>query len=374
MSARLIPLAINGRFLSQPTTGVQRVARELTREIDHLVEAGEVPFRVRLLHQPDADLRDMGLSAIEVVEVPGRRGAYWEQVALPRALRDEWMLCLGNTAPISLLMRRRRVALMIHDLSYRLFPHAYRPSYRIAHALAMPMLLNHADPIITVSNTERKVLTRLEPSAAERIVVAQNGGWRDPNGSLIPEAPPAEREYGLYVGSLSQRKNFEGVLAAAIRLAREDGLPFRIVGSIGSILAPTPHEVPSDVADKIEFLGQVEDLSALARIYQGARFLLFPSFYEASPLPPLEAMHFGCPVIASDIPPMHERCGDAAAYCDPGSIDAIVGAVRQVVGDAAYQREMVARGYECAARYSWRAQARTVLDAIQQRATADAKP
>ena len=48
-----IPLTINGRFLAQPTTGVQRVARELSREIDALVASGEAEFDVRLVCPPD---------------------------------------------------------------------------------------------------------------------------------------------------------------------------------------------------------------------------------------------------------------------------------------------------------------------------------
>ena len=359
-----IELAINGRFLSQATTGVQRVARELTREIDHLVAARDMGFRLRLLCQRGADTSDLDLRATKIEEVGGPSGAMWEQVALPRAVGGAFLLCLGNTAPISLLLRRRRVALMIHDLSFRLFPRAYRPTYRAAHTLVMP-LLRRADPIITVSETEKARLAGLMGAAAARVVVAQNGGWRQDDAAPPSDAAEAPRGYGLYVGSLSQRKNFGGVLATAIRLAREDGLAFRIVGSRGTILSPTDVAVPEDVADKITFVGQVEDLEVLADMYRGAHFLLFPSFYEASPLPPLEAMHFGCPVIASNIPPMRERCGDAAAYCEPEEIESIVAVARALLADPARTADLVARGYECAARYSWRTQAAKLLAAIR---------
>ena len=81
-------LAINGRFLTQPTTGVQRVARELTRAIDELVAAGQVDARVRLLCEAHARPETLGLRGTTIEVVPGGRGHWWEQACLPRAIRE----------------------------------------------------------------------------------------------------------------------------------------------------------------------------------------------------------------------------------------------------------------------------------------------
>lgn len=363
-----VDIAINGRFLKQPTTGVQRVARELTREIDRIAARGERPIRTRLLCQPGADAGDLELQATDVVEVPGPSGHLWEQTALSGAVGESRLLCLGNTAPLRLLLQERPVALMIHDLSYRVFPQAYRRRYRLSHAALMPSLLRRADPIITVSETEKAMLSTLVPSSRERIVVAQNGGWRD-QGKAWPRRAEGvgPRPYALYVGSLSQRKNFGGALEVAIRLAREEGLGFVFVGSTGPILSPTRIDVPADVAGTISFAGQVEDLGTLADLYRNACCLVFPSFYEASPLPPMEAMHFGCPVVASAIPSMQERCGDAAEYCDPASVASIVAAVRRVIHMPGRAETLIERGYARQLRYSWHSQALAVIDAMLSR-------
>jgi glycosyltransferase involved in cell wall biosynthesis len=167
------------------------------------------------------------------------------------------------------------------------------------------------------------------------------------------------------VGAFSQRKNFDRVLAAAIRLAREDGVRFRFVGSIGSILSPSAIEVPEDIRDRVTFSGHIEDPAQLAETYCGARCLVFPSLYEASPLPPVEAMHFGCPVVGSDIASMRERCGAAAEYCDPFDTGSIVAAVRRVIADPARADQLRRLGAERAAALSWAAQARIVLAAIR---------
>jgi len=367
---------INGRFLMQPVTGVQRVARELTRALDHLVAEEGRPVRLRLVCEPDAVLDDLDLKVTTIERAGGTsggriqrlRGHAWEQFVLPRRVRGGHLLCLGNTAPLLALHARHQVTVMIHDLSYRQFPWAYRLHYRLGHRFMLPSLLHRAQTILTVSEREKAMLAALRPEARGRIRVVQNGGWRDgaiaacaaPLPADTPNTGPAPG-YLLYVGSLSRRKNIHGVLAVAIRLAREDGQATLIVGGGSDILAPIAGEVPADVAHLVRFTGPVTALDELGELYRNAGCLLFPSFYEASPLPPVEAMGFGCPVVVSAIPAMTERCGTAAVYCDPNSVDDMVAATRRVLADPA---QFAARSLRHARHWTWRDQAAGVLAAV----------
>lgn len=350
--------------MSQRVTGVQRVAIELTREIDHLVAEGDDRFRVRLACQSHANLGSVNFRSIEVDVVGGPHGWLWEQTALPLAVRSGSLLCLGNTAPVLSLLLRQRVALMIHDLSYKRFPEAYRKRYRLVHSFLLPTLIKYADPLFTVSKAEERVLLDVAPTAAGKLTVTQNGGWRSdvPPAEAIPPGLP--ENYVLYVGSLSRRKNFAGLLATAAQLARQAGIHFVFVGTVGRILTPLGYEIPADVKDNIHFIGQIEDRAELAALYRHARCLIFPSFYEASAIPPLEAMHFGCPVVTSNIPSMVERCGEAAEYCDPSNIESILAATYRVLNDLDRRAELIRLGYERETFFSWRAQAKFVLDAI----------
>ena len=360
-------LAINGRFLEQSVTGVQRVAREVTREIDGLLGAGEIDAEITLYHPYTADPAELELQHIRTRMVGKLRRAWWEQLELPKAIGRSPLLCLGNIAPVRSLYSRSRVGIMIHDLSYLHHPDAYRLNYRIAHRLMLPLLLARADRLFLVSNTERRRLLQRDPSIAPRLKVVPNGGWVERSGDS--RARPDKQDelpagYALYVGSLSRRKNFDRLLEAAIRLAREDGMPFVFVGSTGDVLKQPNTHVPSDVRDKLLFLGQVDSHARLSRLYSGARLLVFPSLYEASPLPPFEAAFFGCPVVASNIPPMWERCDEGVAYCDPYSTDSIVAAVRQTVADPVTTASRVAINRDRATRVSWRNQAREMVSAM----------
>lgn len=353
---------INGRFLTQPTTGVQRVARELIKAMDRLIGERDFPAAITLMCEEHADVSNLPLANIPVQRVSGARGHRWEQLMLPRAVGDAELICLGNTAPLWSLALNRSVTVMIHDLSYRLYPKAYSRAYRTAHALMLPLILKRARCILTVSNSEKESLCALSPSLGPRILVAQNGGWSD--GLTVRNrlgTPQFGRDYILYVGSLSQRKNLNGLVEVAIRMARQHHMPFLFVGSNSRILAGTQIELPEDVAPLIRLTGQLEDIELMAEIYRNAKCLLFPSFYEASPLPPLEAMQFGCPVVGSNIPSMRERCGDAIEYCDPASIDDIIAAVLRVITDPQHAHELSQRGFVRASLFSWHAQAEQVL-------------
>jgi glycosyltransferase involved in cell wall biosynthesis len=357
-------IVINGRFLMQPVTGVQRVARELVRAIDHVVAEGDLDLRLRLVCEDAADVTDLDLAMTEVERTGGWSGHAWEQFVLPRHVRGGHLLCLGNTAPLRSLFAAHPTTVMIHDLSYRLFPRAYRLHYRIGHHFMLPFLLRRAAALLTVSETEKAMLCGLRPSARPRVVVAQNGGWREGGHRHGAVDGADDTGHVLYVGSFSARKNIQGVIATAIRLAREDGTTTVLVGASSDILAPIRMAIPPELAPLITLAGQVEDIDQLAALYRGARCLLFPSFYEASPLPPVEAMSFGCPVVVSAIPSMTERCGAAALYCDPDDVEDMVKTVRAAIGSSPSIAEMRQMGYDQAVRFSWRRQAETVIAAM----------
>jgi glycosyltransferase involved in cell wall biosynthesis len=355
-------ILINGRFLMQPVTGVQRVARELLSEFDRLVGEGSTPLRLALACEPAADVSGLGLRHIPVERRGGAGGHAWEQLVLPTMAAGRRLLCLGNTAPVLSALASQRLAVMIHDVSYLSWPHAYSRRYRLAHRTLLPFLLRRADPLFTVSTAEGERLRRLHGAAGSRILAIQNGGW---SGDRIEHhTTPVRERMVLYVGSLSRRKNVERVIAVAQRLAREEGIRTILVGASHDILTPVRASVDPDVAHMLEFVGQVPSLEALAQYYRRAACLLFPSLYEASPLPPVEAMSLGCPVVASAIPAMTERCGDAAQYCDPLDIGDIVAAVLRVIDDPEFAQGLRQRGFARAATYSWRGQARTILDAM----------
>lgn len=353
-------ISINGRFLAQPVTGVQRYARELLSAIDRVAGERE-DIRIRLL-TPTVEVALPALRFVRHEAVGRLQGHAWEQLELPRHVGRDVLFCPGNTAPIASLRGRTRVAVTLHDLSYLYFPKAYSWRFRFLYHALVPRILRDADVVITVSESERAAILGHYPWCGNRLVAVQNGSLPDGVDPVSPQ--PANHPFVLYVGSLSKRKNLPAMLEVATTLAKKRGLRFIFVGGVGSSLIESVIDIDPAVRDHLAFVGQVNEWDALSQYYRSARCFFFPSLYESSGLPPLEAMGCGSPVLAAAIPALMERCGDAALYCNPRSVDDMVAKLERLIDDVDLQRTLREAGYERARLFTWENCARATLEHI----------
>ncbi len=58
--------------------------------------------------------------------------------------------------------------------------------------------------------------------------------------------------------------------------------------------------------------------------------LIFCSLYEGLGIPPIEGMSCGCPLLLSDIAPLHESCDGAAVFVDPYDVQMIAEGMMQL--------------------------------------------
>lgn len=360
-------IVINGRFLTQNITGVQRVAREILVEIDRMAAAGEIAVPRLVVPASASIIEPPNLEAMKLESIGAGQGHFWEQISLPLIAKKSVLLCLGNTAPILSLKRKKSpVVVMVHDLSYKYFPNAYSKTFKILYSFIIPEVLKKADKVVTVSKAEQTAISNCYPfiAGSERFSYLQNGGVADyiAEDAIDEELPTfSGREYGLYVGSLTKRKNAEGLLSAVVDfLSSYPDMRFVIIGANGASFEHVSYDIPSELADRIEFWGQVNDKEIIYNAYRKAKFLLFPTFYEASPLPPIEAMTFGCPVVASRIPSLEERCGNAATYCDPADVKTIKRAIATVMKENDWVT-LSRKSRMWVTRYSWKKQAKGLV-------------
>lgn len=84
--------------------------------------------------------------------------------------------------------------------------------------------------------------------------------------------------------------------------------------------------------NRFEPLGYVSD-QKLEQLYKDAYCFIFPSLNEGFGIPPLEAMKFGTPVLASSSSAIPEVCGNAALFFNPFSIFDIRKKIEQLCSD-----------------------------------------
>jgi glycosyltransferase involved in cell wall biosynthesis len=355
-------VVVNGRFLTQGITGVQRYARELVQALDVLLDS-EPEVRIAVLSPRISDAPPNWRN-IELRQVGYLHGHAWEQIELPWYSRDKTLFCPGNTAPVISLLGTQRVVVTVHDLSYKYFPEAYRPAFRLWYGFIVPLVLRRAQSVITVSETERRKIIAHYPTTAPRLNAIANGGLPSSLSNAATSLAQRGDNCILYVGSLSKRKNFPRLLDAACQLARRRGFNFVFVGDASKSLAATTVEIPADIASRIRFVGALDDTAALISYYRTATCFIFPSLYESSGLPPIEAMACGCPVIVSDIPALRERCGDAALYCNPQEVDSIVAGIERIMNDVQLRSQLMTLGYQRAQTFTWERCARQTFDLL----------
>jgi hypothetical protein len=93
---------INGRFLQQPVTGVQRYARQLLKAWDALLESGEIDRRSVEFNvlAPRGPIAAPKLQNISLRQVGRLSGHFWDQLELPFQARDGLLFSPGNVHPL----------------------------------------------------------------------------------------------------------------------------------------------------------------------------------------------------------------------------------------------------------------------------------
>jgi glycosyltransferase involved in cell wall biosynthesis len=353
-------IAVNGRFLTQGMTGVQRFATEITAAADALAARGDWPA-ARLLHPPGA--RDAGLRAWRAEAVGSRGGQAWEQVDLPRALHGDVLVNLGNTAPI---LAGARQAVVIHDAGAFDTPESYAFAFRTWYRLLQRVLARRGARILTVSEFSRGRIAAALGVDAASIGVLPEGGEHvlrtAADGAVLARNGLAPARYALVVGNPAAHKNLAALTAAAEALGRH-GLTLAVAGAADPAVFRAGGGVAGQAA---RLLGRVSD-AELRALYENALCLVFPSRYEGFGLPPLEAMTCGCPVVAAHAGAVPEVCGMAALYFDPARPATLAEALDRLAVEDGLRDGLRGAGLARAAGFTWERAARELLAQVTER-------
>ncbi len=353
-------IAINGRYLTQGMTGVQRFATEIVAAADALAVAGAWPA-ARVLHPADA--RDAGLQAFRPESVGSRSGQAWEQIDLPRALRGDLLLNLGNTAPV---LAGARQAVVIHDAGAFDTPDSYSFAFRTWYRLLQKRLARGGATILTVSAFSQTRIAAALGIPEANIGVLPEGGEHvlriAADGAVLAKHGLLPERYALVVGNPAAHKNLAALTAAADVLGRHD-LVLAVAGAADPAVFRAGGEVAAGAA---RMLGRVSD-AELRALYENALCLIFPSRYEGFGLPPLEAMTCGCPVVAAHAGAVPEVCGSAALWFDPAQPATLRDALLRLIEEDGLRDGMRGAGLLRARDFTWDRAARRLLTLIEDR-------
>jgi glycosyltransferase involved in cell wall biosynthesis len=296
------------------------------------------------------------------VPVNARNRLEWvrgEQQLLPRmAMRHGAHIVhsLASTAPG---WGRFRRVVTVHDLIYRHYPDAHAGVLSLGMRALVRLATSRADRVIADSRNTRDDLVRLLRVPAERIDVVPLGvSAPDARRVAEPELRRAhrlgDRAIVLSVSAKRPHKNLIRLLDALAAIPAVER-PVLVLPGYATWHEGELRERATElqIADDVRFLAWVSS-DELEGLYAAASCVVFPSLYEGFGLPVLEAMRRGVPVACSNTSSLPEVAGDAALLFDPCDVRAIADSLLQLLRDRRLAAELVRRGREQAARFSWR--------------------
>ncbi|MBB2167969.1 glycosyltransferase family 4 protein [Gluconacetobacter aggeris] len=355
--ARELPVYLNGRFLKQTLSGVQRFATEISAG---LVRQGVISEIVVPPSGKEGGGREGGRFGNVRIRTFGVGGGHlWEQAVLPWATSGGLLVNLGNTAP---LLARRQIV-VIHDCGWASVPEAYSARFRTIYRVMQAGLVARGVRIVTVSEFARGEIMHHLGAREEQVSVIPEGGDHvravPADATVLAMNDLVPGRYVLVVGNLVAHKNLR-VLAKLGEALAARGLVLAIVGARRDGIFQ--QQGGEDMPRVARYLGRVSD-GALRALYEHAACFVFPSRYEGFGLPAVEAMACACPVVASDIPVLREVCGEAALFADPFSQDAFVRQVMRILDEDGLAGRLRDAGAGRLLRYNW-AQASAAMAGI----------
>lgn len=259
-----------------------------------------------------------------------------------------------------------RHIITVHDLNFLQYPQYLTPASRRYYADQIGWATGRASHISADSHYTRQALMALLGVPAAKVTtihLAANPIYQQdvPAGAIEQTLAHFNLPAGflLFVGTLEPRKNVPTLLKAWAMLRLD--LPLVLVGRKGWL-----YDQIFQTASDLKVVGRLRHLDGvsneqLACLYRAAAVLLLPSYDEGFGLPPLEAMHCGCPVIVSRRGSLPEVVGPAGLQLEPEDVPAWAEAIDQVLADSQLRATMIDSGREQATQFSWQKTAQATL-------------
>lgn len=206
-----------------------------------------------------------------------------------------------------------------------------------------------ADGIICISESTKKDLLEFYKISEDKIKVIYLGNSLS---TFSEDKTYSGKPYLLYVGDRRTYKNFEIVLKlfSKLDILRKD---FELICFGGGKFSK--HEIK--IINELGLTGLIRQISGnddlLKSCYKFANIFLYPSIYEGFGIPLLEAMQFGCPIVASNRSSLPEIGGNAALYFEPDNVDSLIESVNIILNDNDTKAKLVKNGFERVKLFSW---------------------
>jgi glycosyltransferase involved in cell wall biosynthesis len=281
------------------------------------------------------------------------------------------------------ILNRAKTLVTVHDLIADHHPELVFPNKKLKFfwKLKQNVAVRQADLILTVSEYSKRQIAEYFRLKDSRLRVINEGARAVfkvlPKDAALFETLAryglsADEKFLLYVGGISPHKNLAAFVEAFARInLNHPELKLVLVGDYKD--DPFFSAYPSlkkqiaerGLENKIVFTGFVPD-EDLARFYNAAALLVFPSLEEGFGLPAMEAMACGAPVAASDCSSLPEVLGAAGRFFDPRDAGKMAATIEEILADERLRNSMRETGLKRAENFQWKKAAAQTLSIFNE--------
>jgi len=276
------------------------------------------------------------------------------------------------------VFNRTKIIVTLHDVKAEHHPELIFPNAKSKFfwKLKQTAAIRQANLIATVSEYSKRQIVehfklpesrlRVISEAARPVfkVLSSNGATDE---TLARYGLKRGEKFLLYVGGISPHKNLSALIAAFARIEKNRAnLKLVLVGDykddpfFSAYPALKKQTAELGLENKIVFTGFIPD-EDLARLYNAAALLVFPSLEEGFGLPAIEAMACGCAVAASNCGSLPEVLGAAGRFFDPRDANNMAQVIEQILGDDSLRNSMKVEGLSRAEQFLWKKAAHETL-------------
>lgn len=331
-------LIVEADKLKDPFSGLGNFAKHLIHE---LINIEDNPFDVKIYTSNPTEFSDLALDESHLHRYIPK--------LLPKA--GLWHL-LHQDSPY--IPSESNYLLTIQDMNY--FYKDKSSLLKKKYQYQLQKKIDNALGLTFISGFSKKETEKYLDISKKKIKVIHNGVEK-PKGIKKPDID-IKSPFLFTVSKLLPKKNIH-VLFDFIKLLDEEIL---YIG--GGLDTKYAQDLQQQVQDKglegrVKFLGNIRSEEKFWMMKNCEAFV-FPSLFEGFGLPPIEAMHFGRPVIVSKSTSIPEVCGEFATYWDGFRAEDMVYIYKKTIEN--FTEERSAEIMSHADSYNWKKSAKSYLD------------
>lgn len=248
---------------------------------------------------------------------------------------SSWWTCNLQNGIKEVKVNMGRVAIIIYDLIPVTHPYVFTERSVKKFKSSLPFVITNTDLFIAISQTTENTLKQYLIDNISSITSTTTRFLLGAELDLIDQTLHVRKsletlflhkQQYLCVGTIEPRKNHSFLLDAFDKIWEHNHkIHLCVIGRYGWKSEMLQERITSHplLGKNLSWFSDLND-TELFFCYKNAKALIFPSIIEGFGLPIIEALHFGCPVIASDIPVFREIGNDRCSYFSLDSPDGLV--------------------------------------------------